>query len=128
MRKNRGLDNGNWKIWITPADLGKLNSVEVDETPRKITELGLQKSSTKVFPEYSVILSTRAPIGHLAINKVPMSTNQRLLISFVIPMGWHQSRKALPQCGRFFFHFPSLELCSDFGKLKTMYESKKNDE
>jgi len=62
--------------WITPADLGKLDSVLVDETPRKITELGLQKSSAKVFPENSVILSTRAPIGHLAINKVPMSTNQ----------------------------------------------------
>jgi type I restriction enzyme S subunit len=62
--------------WITPADLGKLDSVLVGETPRKITELGLQKSSAKVFPENSVILSTRAPIGHLAINEVPMSTNQ----------------------------------------------------
>src|SRR5690606_37975721 len=62
--------------WITPADLGKLDSVLVGETPRKITELGLQRSSAKMFPAYSVILSTRAPIGHLAINKVPMSTNQ----------------------------------------------------
>jgi type I restriction enzyme S subunit len=62
--------------WITPADLGKLKTVLVDETPRKITGLGLQKSSAKLFPESSIILSTRAPIGHLAINTVPMSTNQ----------------------------------------------------
>ena len=62
--------------WITPKDLGKLNQIYVSETPRKITDLGLQKSSAKLFQENSIILSTRAPIGHLAINKVPMSTNQ----------------------------------------------------
>lgn len=67
--------NGNID-WITPADLGKLKSVTVNDTPRKITELGLKKSSAKVFKPNSVILSTRAPIGHLAINTVPMSTNQ----------------------------------------------------
>ncbi len=62
--------------WITPADLGKLTKPTVNNTPRKISRLGLEKSSAKLFPEYSVILSTRAPIGHLAINEVPMSTNQ----------------------------------------------------
>ncbi len=67
--------NGNIN-WITPKDLGKLESIYVSETPRRITELGLQKSSAKLFKENSIILSTRAPIGHLAINKAPMSTNQ----------------------------------------------------
>jgi type I restriction enzyme, S subunit len=62
--------------WITPADLGKLKKPTVDNTPRKITRLGLEKSSAKLFSLNSVILSTRAPIGHLAINEVPMSTNQ----------------------------------------------------
>ncbi|GAP68861.1 restriction endonuclease S subunit [Bacteroidales bacterium 6E] len=62
--------------WITPADLGKLKNPEVEDTPRKLTKLGLDKSSAKLFPENSVILSTRAPIGHLAINTAPMSTNQ----------------------------------------------------
>ncbi|OFX84025.1 MAG: hypothetical protein A2W99_03240 [Bacteroidetes bacterium GWF2_33_16] len=62
--------------WITPSDLGKLTKPTVDYTTRKITSLGLEKSSAKIFPENSVILSTRAPIGHLAINEVPMSTNQ----------------------------------------------------
>ncbi|PHR43323.1 MAG: hypothetical protein COA32_16485 [Fluviicola sp.] len=62
--------------WITPKDLGKLEQIYVSETPRKITDLGLQKSSAKLFVENSIILSTRAPIGHLAINLVPMATNQ----------------------------------------------------
>lgn len=62
--------------WITPADLGKLKSPTVHESPRKISQLGLEKSSAKLFPANSVILSTRAPIGHLAINTQPMSTNQ----------------------------------------------------
>lgn len=62
--------------WITPADMGKLSKREVTLTRRTITNNGLQKSSAKLFPKNSVILSSRAPIGHLAINTIPMSTNQ----------------------------------------------------
>ena len=62
--------------WITPADLGKLTTREVNLTRRTITSDGLQKSSAKLFPANSVILSSRAPIGHLAINTIPMATNQ----------------------------------------------------
>ena len=62
--------------WITPKDLGKLVQRYVFDTPRKISELGLQKSSAKLLPINSVILSTRAPIGHLAINTSEMATNQ----------------------------------------------------
>ena len=62
--------------WITPADLGKLTSKLVGSTKRKITQIGLERSSAKLFPPYSIILSTRAPIGHLAINTKPMCTNQ----------------------------------------------------
>ncbi|MBC8182188.1 restriction endonuclease subunit S [candidate division KSB1 bacterium] len=67
--------DGNVK-WITPKDMGKLSSKFVDDTPRKITSLGLQKSSAKLLPSNSLILSTRAPIGHLAINTSEMATNQ----------------------------------------------------
>jgi type I restriction enzyme S subunit len=62
--------------WITPADLGKLTTKLVGSTKRKITQIGLEKSSAKLFPPNSIILSTRAPIGHLAINTAPMCTNQ----------------------------------------------------
>lgn len=63
-------------LWITPKDLGKLTTRYVDDTPRKLTEFGLKKSSAKIIKTNSIILSTRAPIGHLAINKKEMATNQ----------------------------------------------------
>ena len=63
-------------LWVTPKDLGKLNSNFVDDTERKITNAGLKNSSAKILTENSVILSSRAPIGHLAINTKPISTNQ----------------------------------------------------
>lgn len=67
--------DGDFK-WITPKDMGKLKTKYVNDTSRKITELGLQKSSAKLISRGSVILSTRAPIGHLAINLSEMATNQ----------------------------------------------------
>ncbi|MBL7650099.1 MAG: restriction endonuclease subunit S, partial [Candidatus Hydrogenedentes bacterium] len=48
----------------------------IAQTERTITDAGLQNSSARLLPERSVILSTRAPIGHLAINTAPMATNQ----------------------------------------------------
>ena len=45
-------------------------------TTRKITQAGLTNSSARLVPPESVILSSRAPIGHLAINRVPMAFNQ----------------------------------------------------
>ena len=81
--KNGGTPKTNFKeywngdiAWITPADLGKLEKREVKETSRNITKQGLKKSSAKLLPKKSVILSTRAPIGHLAINEISMATNQ----------------------------------------------------
>jgi type I restriction enzyme S subunit len=63
-------------LWITPKDMGKLDDIYVYETSRKITDAGLKNSSAKMLPLNSIILSSRAPIGHLAINKKPVSTNQ----------------------------------------------------
>lgn len=62
--------------WITPAEMGKRLSPFVHETERKITDLGLRNSSAQMLPPNSVILSSRAPIGHLVINTTPMATNQ----------------------------------------------------
>lgn len=62
--------------WLTPKDMAKMDSDFIDETPRTITEDGLEKSSAKLVPPNSVIMSTRAPIGHLAINTVAMAFNQ----------------------------------------------------
>ena len=62
--------------WLTPKDMGRMNQRTITRTPRTITETGLSKSSARLVPEGSVILSTRAPIGHLALNAVPMAFNQ----------------------------------------------------
>jgi type I restriction enzyme S subunit len=63
-------------FWITPKDLGRVRTRTTEITERKITQSGLDNSSAKVIPLNSVILSTRAPIGHVAINTVPMAFNQ----------------------------------------------------
>lgn len=62
--------------WITPAEMGKRSTPYIDRTDRSITDQGLLNSSARTMPPYSVILSSRAPIGHLVINTEPMATNQ----------------------------------------------------
>jgi type I restriction enzyme S subunit len=62
--------------WITPAEMGRRLSPYVSETERMISDLGLRNSSAQMLPPHSVILSSRAPIGHLVINTETMATNQ----------------------------------------------------
>ena len=67
---------GNDIRWLTPKDMGRMSSKYISDSDRRISQLGLDKSSAKLILKNSVILSTRAPIGHLAINTEPMATNQ----------------------------------------------------
>ena len=67
---------GGQHQWITPAEMGKRTTPYVSQTERTITDKGLQNSSARPLPPLSVILSSRAPIGHLVINTEPMATNQ----------------------------------------------------
>ncbi len=62
--------------WATPADLSKLDGAYIAETRRRLSEVGVRSCATTVLPTGSVLLSSRAPIGHVAINSVPMTTNQ----------------------------------------------------
>ncbi|WP_455115818.1 restriction endonuclease subunit S [Rothia aeria] len=62
--------------WATPKDLSRLESAYIDSTERTITESGKASCATSILPENSVLLSSRAPIGHVAINTTPMATNQ----------------------------------------------------
>ena len=62
--------------WLTPAEMGKLNSPFIGMTARTITQAGLKSSSARQVPVGAVIMSTRAPIGHLAIPEIPMAFNQ----------------------------------------------------
>ena len=66
--------NGDIK-WITPAELDD-ESYIVSDTTRKITELAVKKTGLSSFPEGTVILSSRAPIGKVAIAGCEMYCNQ----------------------------------------------------
>ena len=63
-------------LWATPEDLGKLNSDRISHTKRQVTEKAVTECNLFLLPAGSVIISTRAPIGHMAINKMPMAFNQ----------------------------------------------------
>jgi type I restriction enzyme, S subunit len=64
-------------FWATPKDLSDLDGFAyLDSTPRRITDAGLSSCAAEVLPPYSVLFSSRAPIGLVAINRVPTATNQ----------------------------------------------------
>lgn len=62
--------------WATPKDLSKLASPVLLDTDRKITDAGVKKISSGLLPVGTVLLSSRAPIGYLAIAEVPTAVNQ----------------------------------------------------
>lgn len=62
--------------WITPDDLGKLESRFIHKGARNITRAGYLSCGTQMVPAGTVILSSRAPIGHLAIASRAMCFNQ----------------------------------------------------
>jgi type I restriction enzyme S subunit len=62
--------------WITPKDLSVNKNKFISKGLIDITELGLKNSSTKIMPKGTVLFSSRAPIGYLAISKNDVTTNQ----------------------------------------------------
>jgi type I restriction enzyme, S subunit len=62
--------------WITPKDLTTSDRIHFSKTSRCITQAGLENISRNLLPSGSVLLSSRAPVGYVAINDVPMATNQ----------------------------------------------------
>lgn len=63
--------------WVTPKDVSDLNGRKfLDGTPRTLTVEGLRACSADVLPPNSVLFSSRAPIGLVAINSIPVATNQ----------------------------------------------------
>lgn len=69
----------NWDgelSWVTTDDLGKLNTKFITDTKRKITEKGYASCGTTICPIGSVVISGRAPIGHIGILSIKASSNQ----------------------------------------------------
>lgn len=62
--------------WITPKDLSVIKSKFIARGENDITELGLKNSSASIMPEGTVLFSSRAPIGYIAITTCEVTTNQ----------------------------------------------------
>lgn len=63
-------------VWLTPTEIPKNTIVSISDSKEKITESGLHKSSTRIIPKGSVLLTSRASIGYVAIAGCDVTTNQ----------------------------------------------------
>ena len=70
----------NWENanipWLTPADMKNIKGIYAERGQRNISEIGLKNSSAKLMPAGTILYSSRAPIGYIAIARNPVSTNQ----------------------------------------------------
>ena len=67
--------------WYSPTDLTGAKTVYMEESAKKITQLGLAKSSAKLFPANSVMMTSRATLGVIAVNTSPACTNQGFIVA-----------------------------------------------
>jgi type I restriction enzyme S subunit len=77
--KNPAFWDGRKNPFVTPKDMSSLTSPVILDTSRHITDAGVDKISSGRLPTGTVILSSRAPIGYLAITEVPVSVNQGVI-------------------------------------------------
>ena len=74
-KKPENYENGDIS-WITPKDLSTFSGRYILRGERNITEIGLNSCSTRLLPPNTVLFSSRAPIGYVAIAAKEMCTNQ----------------------------------------------------
>ena len=89
-------------VWITPDDLGKSRGRFITGSERRITQAGYEACGTNLAPPGSIVLSTRAPIGHIGVLRSPACTNQgcRLLSvkgNFQSTFAFYQLTAARPE-------------------------------
>ena len=62
--------------WFTPSDITRSTGIFLSESEDQCSEEGLIRSSARLFPAYSIMMTSRATIGAIGINTKPASTNQ----------------------------------------------------
>ena len=67
---------GGTHHWTTPKDFSSLQAPILIDTSRKITDAGIAKISSGLLPAGTLLLSSRAPVGYLAIAAMPVAINQ----------------------------------------------------
>ena len=74
--KNPDYWGGGEHYWATPRDMSRLAHPVLLDTERRITDAGVQEISSGLLPVGTVLMSSRAPVGYLAIAGVPTAINQ----------------------------------------------------
>jgi type I restriction enzyme S subunit len=74
--KNSTYWDGGEYAWATPKDLSALSVPVLLDTERRITDAGLAQIGSGLLAEGTVLLSSRAPIGYLAVAEIPVAINQ----------------------------------------------------
>ena len=74
--KNADFWDNGIHYWTTPKDLSNLTDKILLNTERKITDAGLKKISSGLLPKDTVLMSSRAPVGYLALAKIKVAINQ----------------------------------------------------
>ncbi len=110
--------------WLTPADLYGLKDKYIGRGRRDLSESGLKDSSAQLMPAGTVLFSSRAPIGYVAIAKNELATNQgfKSLIPYIVEMNEYiyyflkKAGKEIDECasGTTFKEIPG----KDFVKVK----------
>lgn len=75
-KKNEEYYTSDGISWITPKDLSNNKNIFIYKGALDITELGLKKGSARLLPENTVLFTSRAPIGYIAIAGKKVTTNQ----------------------------------------------------
>jgi type I restriction enzyme, S subunit len=75
-------------VWLTPSQIPKGKIIKISDSKEKITELALKKSSARIVPKNSVLLTSRASIGNVAIAESDLTTNQGMT-SFICGKNLH---------------------------------------
>lgn len=74
-KRKENYENGDI-AWITPKDLSNFHGRYIERGEKNITEIGFKSCSTQLLPPNTVLFSSRAPIGYIAIAKNYLCTNQ----------------------------------------------------
>lgn len=108
---------GKGHYWVTPAELND-TAVYIDRTEREITEEALGKTKLRLLPVGTVLLSSRAPIGKVAITKVEMYCNQ----------GFKNCICSDSICNKYLFYFLRMmkEYLNSLGRGATFKEISKS--
>ena len=107
--------NGGDVNWFTPSDITGADGIFLEKSGDQCTEEGFNNSSAKMFPAYSVMLTSRATIGAIGINLTPACTNQGFITCipnerYPLPYLYHWIKLAKP-------HFELLAVGATFAEL-----------